>query len=214
MLNWSNISDYRGGKRYSVQWWVSFLLRLRRTAKLPDYSKLRWESPLELQFSEYFALKGDVSRAKNLVQAFEIIRLIEASPKERAARCQKSPHDRKLVAKMQAWNKKPFRWEDSYIAALDYLCNAHVGVEPAEAEVRELAIRVRAWSDLVSTGRYEPEDFNVFVFSPAPRDSRFERVIQAEIAKLRKDFQPTWSRLTRRHRVGLRRKKSRLSIDS
>jgi hypothetical protein len=177
----------------------------RRTSRLHGRAIPPWERNLELGFSAYFALKGNTSRAKNLVQAFEIIRLIEASPEERAKQLQKSPRARKLLAKVQAWNKAN-RWAGFYLVALQYLYNANGGVEPSEADVRKLAIRIGAYQDLVSTEKYQWKEFNGFMFSPAPQDSRFEKELQREITRLSDHHQPVWARLTRRYRPGIKRK--------
>lgn len=216
------IERFGAGKRYSVEWWVNVLRRLRLTARQPGYDQLRWELPLEIEFSKYFALEGTNSRAKNLGRAMRIIELIEATPEEREKRCQKSKDAKRCWKQFETWHLKfsgtlpdgRDSWDQFYLTALGHLRNQSRGDEPAESEVRALAMRIRAWNDLSSRKEFQTKSLGELLFNPGPLDSPFEIRIQKEIAYLRKHHQPVWSRQTRRYRLErvFKRRKNRRGV--
>jgi hypothetical protein len=221
-------SEFYLGEKYSVQWWVGALLRLRRTAREANYFTLRWESNLEFEFSKYFGLEGTSARAKKLVTALEIVQLLEATPEKRAERLKVSTDSAKYWRMVEKWNERiqgdigdnRDRWDHYYIQALQHLRNElrisvglpaifplygdglQDGPEPEESRVRELALRIRAWSNLSGDKKCHTKSFAKMLFNPGQRADPLEQELQTEIRALRKHYAPkVWSRLTSRYRA-------------
>jgi hypothetical protein len=195
------------GKKYSVQWWVGALLRLRRTAREANYFTLRWESNLEFEFSKHFGLEGTSASAKKLVRTLQIVQLIEATPEEREKRCRESKDAARRWKEVQNWNIKfSESWDYYYCEALLHLRNelaiARDDREPEESSVRELAVRIKAWSNLNVDKKCHTNAFGKLLFNPGQRADPLEQKLQTEIRALRKHYAPSvWSRLTSRYRA-------------
>lgn len=208
-----NESTFYLGEKYSVQWWVRALLRLRRTAREANYLTLRWESNLELEFSKYFGIEGSVSSAKKLAKVLEIVRLWEATPEEREKRCRENKDAARRWKEVQKWHSKFSGtlpdgrdiWDHFYITALAHLENALRSArddrDPEESSVRDLAMRLRVWMDLYE--KFKSKAFEELMLNPGRPSDRMEMMIQKEITKLRDkpSLQPVWSRLSRRYRA-------------